>query len=161
MAILAELEELSSRDPDGSRWRGCHREVIDAAGTARTLLPAESGALCIFGTAAGQDYTLPPPVAGMWFEFIVTVTGTGTYNVKTDASTTFIIGGIDSSSTTVAEGGDTFVADGTTHITLALDLDTTLRLVGGIFKFTAISATQWAISGTGMGVGVLATPFNA
>lgn len=163
MTIPVVREQLDHGSPDGCRVRGIAREVIDGAGTATTLTTGQSGALCLFATAAGQAYTLPAITShdlGMYFEFLVTVTGTGTYSVTTDAATTFIIGGIDSSSTTVAEGGDTFVANGTSHISLTLDADTTLRLVGGNFHFTALSTTLWGISGTGMGVGTLATPFN-
>ena len=47
MAIPAELYELSSRDPDGSRWTGAFREIISGGEnglTAYQLLPEQSGA---------------------------------------------------------------------------------------------------------------------
>jgi hypothetical protein len=42
---------------------GQYRQVIDAVGATRTLAPEESGALCLFDSAAGVVYTLPPPSA--------------------------------------------------------------------------------------------------
>lgn len=162
MTIPVSRERVDYGGSNGSRLHGNARQVIDGAGTSRTLTKAESGALCIFSTAAGQAYILPAITSddvGMEFEFVATVTGTGTYSVTTDAATTFMGGGLDSSSTTVAEGGDTFVADPAATTNFTADSDVTGRLVGTHFTCTAISTTVWAIRGTMMGVGTLATPF--
>lgn len=153
------LEYLDNGNPEGSIARGQHRPVISGWTTGRQLLAAESGSLIVFDTAAGQTCTLPTPVAGMEFEFAVHVTGTGTYSVATGSAAIFIGGGVDSSSTSVAEGGDTFVANPASTVDVVMDADTTGRLVGGWFKLTAISSTVWNIRGTLMGVGTLATPF--
>ena len=59
MAIPVTRERIDYGSPDGSVLFGAAREVIDPAGSARTLLVGESGALCVFSTAAGQAYTLP------------------------------------------------------------------------------------------------------
>lgn len=155
-------ERVDYDSPDGCRLQGAARAVIDGAGTATTLTTAQSGALCLFNTAAGQAYTLPAISSddvGMEFEFCALVTGTGTYSVTTDAATTFIGGALDSSSTAVAEGGDTFVANPASTTNFTADSDVTGRLVGTRFTVTAISTTVWRISGTMMGVGTLATPF--
>lgn len=162
MTIAVTRERIDYGGDEGSKLYGAARQVIDPEGTARVLKKYESGALCLFATAAGQAYTLPAITAedvGMEFEFCATVTGTGTYSVTTDAATTFIIGAIDSSSTAVAEGGDTFVADGTSDTNFTADSDVTGRLVGTRITLTAISTTLWRISGTMMGSGTLATPF--
>lgn len=162
MAIATNREPLDKGSPDGCRVRGLAGQVIDPEGTARTLLGGESNATCVFGTAAGQTYVLPAIGAndvGMSFEFFVTVTGTGTYSVTTDAATTFIGGGVVMHSTTVAQGGLTAVADPAATVAIAMDSDVTGRLVGGSFKLTAISTTVWAIGGNLAGVGTLATPF--
>ena len=162
MAIPVTRERIDYGSPDGSKLHGAAREVVDGAGTATTLTVAQSGALCLFNTAAGQAYTLPAISArdvGTTFDFVATVTGTGTYSVTTDAATTFIGGGLDSSSTSVAEGGDTFVADPTATVAFTGDSDVTGRLVGTHFSVTAYSTTTWTIGGTMMGVGTLATPF--
>lgn len=154
------LEYLDNGNPEGCIARGQHVNVIAGWTTGRTLLASESGSLVVFDTAAGQACTLPAPVAGMYFDFVVHTTGTGTYSVTTDAATTFIGGGLDSSSTAVAEGGDTFTANPASTTAIELDADTTLRLQGGWFRLTAISSTVWNCRGTLMGVGTLATPFN-
>ena len=161
MTIPVEREQLDNGGDDGCKVRGLAREVINGWTTGRVLKKAESGALVIFNTAAGQSITLPAIASrdvGMWFDFLITVTGTGTYGISTSDAATFIIGAIDSSSTSVAEGGDTFVAAGT-ETAILFDADTTGRLVGTSIRLTAISTTQWAVSGTMMGVGTLATPF--
>ncbi len=161
MTITVSREQIDNGGDDGSRLHGNAREVIVGWTTGRVLKKSESGSLVIFNTAAGQSITLPAIASrdlGMSFEFLITVTGTGTYGIATDAATTFIIGAIDSSSTAVAEGGDTFAAAGT-EVAILFDADTTGRLVGTNITLTAISTTQWAVSGTMMGVGTLATPF--
>jgi len=48
------------------------------------------------------------------------------------------------------------IADGTEN-TLTLGATTACGLAGGYVEFTAISATQWAVSGTVLGSGVLAS----
>src|SRR3990167_5670061 len=105
------LEYLDNGNPEGCIARGRHRPVISGWTTGRVLLPSESGSLVVFDTAAGQACTLPAPVAGMEFDFVVHITGTGTYSATTNSASVFIGGGIDSSSTAVAEGGDTFTAN--------------------------------------------------
>jgi len=162
MAIPVTREQIDYGSPDGSKLHGAAREVITGWTTGRTLTVAESGALVTFDTAAGQAIILPAIATrdvGTWFDFVVVVTGTGTYSVTTDAATTFIGGGVDGSSTTVAEGGDTFVADPAATVAWTADSDVTMRLVGGHFTMIAYSTTTWTIAGTTMGVGTLATPF--
>lgn len=163
MVIATNREHLDNGSLSGCRVRGLARLVIDPAGTARTLLVGESGALCLLGTAAGQAYTLPAVGAndvGMYFDFLANITGTGTYSITTDAATTFLVGAVDYSSTSVAEGGDTFVADGVaTTVDYTADSDVTGRLVGTSLRLTAISSTQWTITGNMMGVGTGTTPF--
>lgn len=162
MAIATNREQLDDGSPSGCRVDGLAVQVIDPEGTARTLLVGDSGALCVYATAAGQAFTLPAISAddiGMYFDFVATITGTGTYSVATDAATTFIGGGLDSSSTAVAEGGDTFAANRTSTVACTHDSDLTGRLNGTHYRMTALSTTIWSISGTMMGVGQQATPF--
>lgn len=158
-SLASTLERLDYGSDAGCGVMGLHRNVIAGWTTGRTLLPEESGSLIVFDTAAGQAIILPAPVTGMQFEFAVHITGTGTYSVTTDASTSFIGGGVVMHSTTVAQGGLTAVADPTATLAIALDGDTTGRLVGGRFIMTAISSTVWNIGGNLAGVGTLATPF--
>ena len=153
------LEQLGNNSTSGSVAPGVHREVI-ACGSATTLVAADSGALVLQDTAAGSTVTLPVPVAGMQFEIVTSVSVTSNSHViNTDGAATFINGGVDSTSTTVAEGGDTFVADGTSDVTLTSNGSTTGGLKGSAYRFTAVSSTVWMCTGVMAGTGTLATPF--
>lgn len=160
MAIPSTLERLNYDSSDGCLATGLHREVIQGVGATRTLLAEESGALCLFDRAAGNVYTLPAPVEGMQFEFLATVAVTSNaYKVITNAGTVFLIGAIMGGSLTVADSGDVFQANGTTHVAISMAGSTTGGLVGTRFKVTCISATQWVIDGTYVGSSILADPF--
>ncbi len=96
----------------------------------------------------------------MEFEFRVTVAITsGAAKVITNAGTVFLIGSVMGGSFTVADSGDVFQGNGTTHAALSMSGTTTGGLVGGSLKFTAISATQWSVEGSFVGSGTLADPF--
>ena len=161
MTISATLERLNYGAPAGCIATGLHRQVIQSVGATRTLLPEESGSLCLFDRAAGVVYTLPTPVEGMYFDFMATVSVTSNA-YKTITATTaseFIVVGIGILSLTVAEAGDFFVANGSTHVAISEDGATKGGLVGGTYRLTAISTTQWAITGISVGAGTLADPF--
>jgi hypothetical protein len=160
MAISANLERLSYGAAAGCIAPGLHRQVIQSVGAARTLLPEESGALCLFDVATGVVYTLPTPVEGMDFEFLVTVAVTSNaHKVITAAATQFLVGGIIMGDVTVAQSGDYFEADGSTHVAISAAGSTTGGLLGERYRLTAISTTKWAIHGVCHGAGTLATPF--
>lgn len=142
-----------------SQHCGVHRQIIGDAVATRTLTAKESGALCLFDRAAGVVYTLPPPVIGMQFEFMTTVTITSNAaKVITDAATTFLLGVVDmliaGSATTLAAA-----ANGTTHVAISSNGTTTGGVIGDRFRVTAISSTQWVIDGQVSGSGSIATPF--
>jgi len=160
MTIATNREHLDDGSPGGARVRGLARQVINGA-TTRTLLAGESGALCLFNVAAGVVYTLPAIGAndiGMFFDFSVTVTGTGSYSIDTDAATTFIGGGLHLVSTTPNQA-DFFPATIASTVSIDLDSVTTGENVGGYFKMVAISTTEWTVGGHAVGVGTMATPF--
>ncbi|MCK5643758.1 MAG: hypothetical protein KAJ19_23360, partial [Gammaproteobacteria bacterium] len=134
MTIPTNREHLDNGSPSGCRVRGLARQVINGA-TARTLLAGESGALCLFNVAAGVVFTLPAISSrdiGMYFDFSVSVTGTGSYSIDTDAATTFIGGGIAGQSTT-AGGGDAFPGDIAASVSIDLDSTETGEDAGGYF----------------------------
>lgn len=158
--VPSTLEALNYGSPGGCVATGLHREVISGVGATRTLLAEESGALCIFDRAAGIVWTLPAPIVGMQFDFAATVSVTSNaYKVITNAATVFLVGGIVISSQTVAESGDQFSADGTSIVAISEDGATKGGLIGGAYRLTCISATQWQINGLSVGAGTLATPF--
>ncbi|MCW1958305.1 MAG: hypothetical protein KIH64_007125, partial [Mycobacterium sp.] len=123
-------------------------------------LAEESNALCLFDRAAGTVYTLPAPVKGMQFEFRTTVACTSNaHKVITDAATSFLVGSVMGGSLTVADSGDVFQGNGTTHRAVSMNGSTTGGLIGGSVTFTAISSTVWSVEGDYVGSGTLADPF--
>lgn len=133
--------------------------VISGVGATRTLLQSEHGSTCLFDAAAGNVYTLPTPVAGLYFDFATTVTVTSNAaKVITSGSSVFLLGSVDmiinTSATTLAA-----LANGTTHVAISSNGSTTGGVQGSFFRVTAISSTQWVISGMVSGSGSLATPF--
>lgn len=170
MTISAELQSISSRDGDGSIAKGIHREVIDLtlAGIGLVnyqLKPDQSGALIIFDSATGNLVTLPSPVKGMQFEFLVEIAATSNeHKILTKVITSeFLLGSIISASETVAEGMDCFTADGTSnHVSISMNGTTTGGEVGSRFVFTALSSTQWLIKGVNQGSGgAVLDPFDS
>lgn len=160
MAISSNLERLNYDSSDGCIATGIHREVIQSVGATRTLLAEESGSLCLFDRAAGNVFTLPAPVEGMQFEFTATVAvTTNAYKIITNSASVFMLGSVTIGSLTVAESGDVFQANGTTHVAISMDGATKGGLIGGSIRLTAISSTIWAISGNCVGAGTLADPF--
>ena len=159
-AVSSDLEALGYDGPSGCVALGLHREVINGVGATRTLLPSESGALCLFDRAAGNVYTLPAPIPGMQFEFSTTVLVTSNAaKVITSGAAIFIVGSVMAGSLTVADSGDVFQADGTTIVAISMNGSTTGGLIGGSFKLTAISSTQWVIEGDTVVSGTALTPF--
>ena len=70
-----------------------------------------------------------------------------------------MLGGIIMGDVTVAQSGDYFEADGSTHVAISAAGTTTGGLLGERYSLTAISTTQWVIHGVCHGAGTLATPF--
>jgi len=146
-----------------NQFLGVSQPIIGDEVATRTLTPKESGSLCLFDVAAGVTYTLPTidrtEQIGMCFYFAVIVAGSGTYKVITGASTEFLLGSIVLFDKTIATSGDIFDANGTDIVALAATSDVTGRLMGGCFKVTAISLTQWWIEGYLQEAGTALTPF--
>lgn len=163
MTIPTNREAIDDGSGAGCRWRGVAMQVINPAGTTKNLLVGESGALCIFGNAAGQIYNLPVIGAndiGMFFEFSVTISGTSnSYTINTSDASTFIGGGLLAASTTAGDE-DLFPATIASDVAITLDADVDGRLGGGYFSLTAISVTEWAVGGITVSVPTALTPFS-
>ncbi len=158
------LEKLSKQSTEGCVAPGIHQEVIQSIGTTeRQLLASESGSLILMDATDQITVRLPTPVKGMTFEFLTTVsvTSSDTHKVITKTiGTEFMIGGIGSFATDIAVGGDSFAANGTTHVAAESNGSTTGGILGQRLVFRAISTTQWAVSGYIVGTtGTQATPF--
>lgn len=161
MATPTDIDVVSRRGNTGSIQFGTHRQIIQSVGSTRTLLAKEAGSLCLNDRAAGIVWTLPTPVEGMIFEFGTTVQRTSnSYKIITSAASVFLIGAVMSGDATIATSGDIFTADGTTHVAITNDGDTKGGFVGERLIFTAISATQWYVSGLVIGTGTMVTPFT-
>ena len=160
----ATFNQIARKGSKLSQFVGAAQKIIGDEVAARTLTSKESGALCLFDVAAGVTYTLPTidrtEQIGMYFDFAVNVLGTGTYKVITGAASEFLLGSIVLFDKTIATSGDIFDADGSTHIALAATSDVTGRLLGGKFRLTAISLTQWWVEGYLQEAGTALTPFS-
>lgn len=155
--VAQNYEQATGNTP--SQVRGVHSVVISDGVATRQLLAKESGALCVFDRAAGVVYTLPTPVIGMYFDFItaVTITSNSAKVITKTIASEFILGMVD------VVGGTTettITADfnGTTHVAVTSNGTTTGGVIGGKFRLTAISATQWYLEGIISGSGTVATP---
>jgi hypothetical protein len=126
--------------------------------TATILTAADSGALCVWSTAAGIIYTLPAAAAGLHFDFVVSVTATSLVHRVVCASGDFLLG------TFVQSTDGTYTsalraADGATHLAWEGNGTTKGGIVGDWLRVTAISGTQWVVYGMGSATGAEATPF--
>jgi len=113
----------------------------------------------IFQNLTGTTFTLPSPVLGTTVIFLVGVANTSNTNkIITDASTTFLVGGIYMDKALTITRYD---ADGTTIRSINLDGtgNTKGGNVGDYVTLRCISATQWMVEGTLRATGTLATPF--
>lgn len=156
---LQNYEQVSYGAPGLSMHRAKAVQVISDVVATRTLTAKEAGALCVFDSAAGVVYTLPTPIAGMTFDFVVSVSRTSNaHKIITNLATEFLVGAVSlvNSGATTAQA---FAADGTTIRALSSNGTTTGGLIGDRYTVTAISATQWAITGVLVNTGTAATPF--
>lgn len=147
---------------------GSKRPVF--VGGAKVLAASDSGAICVWGAAAGYLYTLPAPAAGLWFDFFAAATCTSVgFKVITKVITTdFIIGsvfsGLNNTTPAANPGPKFFAADGTANAVsinmYGLTSDTTSGgVIGSHFRLACINATQWAIQDCGIiATGTIVTP---
>lgn len=156
VSTTAQNYEQVSYGGNASQLRGHHRQIISDNVAARTLSPKESGALVVFDIAT-VTYTLPAPVAGMWFEFRTGTTATA-QKLITDAATTFLLGAVQVYTIATASAGG-FAANGTTIRSWTSNGTTQGGLTGDRMTVTAINATQWLIEGLLVGSGTIATGF--
>lgn len=141
---------------DSSGRLGTRRQIVDDAASVQ-LTAAQSGALCVFNLD-GADFLLPPAEAGLTFDFVITASGSSAGYRVACASGDFILGSIflDDSDSGLATTAQAF--NGTTHLAIDINGATDGWLAGGFFNLTAISATQWVISGHLLHTGNVASP---
>ncbi len=130
--------------------------------TGATIAPtaAQSGSLIAFGATGGSVVTLPPPVVGVWFDLVITVSNTSAANeIRTNTGTVFLLGMAEHSATGIA--GLDFWADGTSIQAIKMDGAHLGGLIGSKFHVVCISATQWYITGINLGTATMTTAFTA
>ena len=136
------------------------RNVISGQGATRALNENESGSLCLFDRAAGIVYTLPAAAPGAYFDFMVTTTVTSNAaKIITSSGTQLLIGGYTNVDTDTANAVATFTANGSTHVSVSMNGNTTGAVAGTRLRFTCLSSTRWMVEGMVLGTGVVATAF--
>lgn len=134
-------------------------QFVSGQGATATLTNAQSGSTVLFDRAAGIVYTLPAPVVGLSYTFVVTVSVTSNVDkVITDAGTTLLIGAV--SEATSGGAANQYVGNGTSHIAISTNGTTTGGLQGSKLEFTCVNATQWEVTGWNIASGTIATPFS-
>lgn len=143
------------------------RQVVPVT-AAVTLTAAQSGALVVWTTATGATVTLPAPVIGLNFDFLVAVTNTGTAcKVITSAASVFIGGSpltyINNTTPGANPGPKGFLFDsGASVAVLFGGTDTTAGGIAGTrFRLECVSATLWIVSGTIVAAGTIVTSASA
>lgn len=132
--------------------------VIDSNAATLALTAAQSGSLIMLDIASGTTVTLPAPVVGLTFSFVVkTAVTSNNHKVITDAGTTLILGGVVMTEAADTNAGLGALFNGTSHISILMNGTTTGGIIGTFFNMTCITATQWAIEGIVAGSGTLAT----
>lgn len=139
--------------------KGFKDNIISGSGATVTLTAAQSGSTVLFDRAAGIVYTLPAPVVGLTYTFIVSTSVTSNnHKIITDAGTTLLIGGVALSTATPT--ATAFYANGTTHLAVTMNGTTTGGLIGAQLQFTCVTSTLWNVTGMSQGSGTIATPFT-
>lgn len=135
------------------------QQIVLTDTTTATLTAAQSGSVVLWNAAAGFTINLPAPVIGLQFLFgVLTSVTSSNHKVLTDASTTFLVGGV-SMGEVAATTAPMFPANGTTIRSVTMNGTTTGGLIGTYMELTCVTATQWLIQGQILGSGTLATPF--
>lgn len=147
---------------DSSGLMAHRRQVIaDAAFASPTALTAaQSGGLCVFDETAGAIFDLPAAAAGLYYDFVVAVASSSNGHRVNCTTGDFLLGSVMIHATDDTGLSSAAAANGTTHLGINLDADTVGRLAGSKFRVTAISGTQWVISGDLLATGTVATPFE-
>jgi len=136
------------------------KPLISGLGATDAVTQAESGSVFLMDRAAGIVFTLPTPVVGAVYTFIVTTTVTSnSYKVITSSGSVFLTGGLISIDTDTSNAVIGFVGNGSTHVAVTMNGTTTGGIKGTILKFTCVSSTLWHVEGIVQGSGTVATPF--
>jgi hypothetical protein len=142
---------------------GTNTTVVDGTASALNPTAAQSGTTFLLDRAGGILVTLPAPVVGLEYTFIVvtTATSTNTYKVITDAGTTFAQGTLMLSAENTAS--KSFLGNGTSHVSVIQNSggsNTTGGILGSWMKWTCVSATLWNVRGVLVATTTPTTPWS-
>ncbi len=138
--------------------KGLAAQILSGQAATVTLTTAQSGATCLFDSAAGIVYTLPVPLPGDFFDFVVTTTVTSNNaKVITSSGSVFIAGSVTTGINNTAD--KQWVGDGATHLAVTQNGTTTGGVIGSWLRLYAATTTLWIATGSLVGSGTLATPF--
>ena len=139
--------------------------VVLSGGGTTTLTAANSGATCVFDTAAISKFVLPAPELGMRFTFIQTIINTAVHVIQAATHDHGFLGGVTMHNTT-ADQTDTFstAVDGNNDF-ITLNATTTGGAAAGsrievVAVLGATAAKWWAVTGNVIVSGAGATPFG-
>ena len=140
------------------------KNVISGSGATVTLTKEQSGSIVLFDKAYGIVFTLPTPVVGLTYDFIVTTTITSNAaKIITDGAATFmggtILAGLEATTPAANPGPKLFSGNGTSHTYLSSNGSTTGGIIGSRYTITCVDSTRWEISGISLCTGTIATPF--
>lgn len=130
--------------------------ILGSSGNT-TVTAANSSATYLFDTAAGITYTLPAPVVGLSYTFVVTTSVTSSNHKVITSAGTVLLQGVITSATTAASVFESVI--GSSNISVTMNGTTTGGLVGTQLEFKCLSATLWQVYGTNFTSGTTATPF--
>lgn len=120
---------------------------VAAGPTLAVTEAAHEGRTIRLDTAAGSVCTLPAPVVGARFRFLVTVKPTSNFHQIKVASASDFMGGTINILDLDAAAQGAFSGDGTADDNIQLNGTTKGGQIGDWIELEGISATQWAVSG--------------
>ena len=146
-----------------STQKSFKKTVVLSGGGATTLTAADSGATCIFDTAAASTFTLPAPELGMNFTFVTTITATGDHEIIAGTNDHGFLGGVLIMNTTADQTNAFSAATDGNNDYITMNGTTTGGIAGSMVHVSAIlgtsAAKSWAVHGTLIGSGNTTTPF--
>jgi|TARA_R110001583_G_scaffold75576_1_gene207933 hypothetical protein len=144
---------------------GHKKTVVLSGGGTTTLTAGDSGATCVFDTAAASNFTLPQPELGMYFTFIQTIINTADHVIQCATNDHGFLGGVAIVSTTADETNAFAAATDGANDFITLNATTSGgAAAGSIIHVAAVLGTgavkAWAVHGTLIGSGAMITPFG-
>jgi len=165
---LARVEALLENLKREINWstttqKNFKTSVVLSGGGATTLTAADSGATCVFDTAAASTFTLPDPELGMSFTFVSTITATGDHEVIAGTDDHGFFGGCLIMNTTADQTNAFSAATDGNNDYITMNGSTTGGIAGSMIHVSAIlgasAAKCWAVHATLIGSGNTTTPF--